>query len=276
MGYTGMPATGREVSGQGQAARFLLLRAGGQVVAVECQRVLELVVGVEVTSVPNTAGWMAGVFNWRGKILPCIDLRLRLGLSSWKEEISGLAGTMAARAADHLEWIEELLRSVEERRPFTKTTDPHACAFGKWYDRFVSENLIVQAVLKKMDAPHKAIHALAIQVEQLKSEGRFEQAERIIAEARQTTLARLLKLMEQFEEAIWEMYRPVIAVINDEPAPAGLLTDGIEAVEWMDTASTAPLEEIGIENHSGLIRKLLRRGSGAMAGWLERGRLLAA
>lgn len=63
MGYAGMPATGREESGQGQAVRFLLLRAGGQVVAVECQRVFELMVGMEATSVPNTAGWIAGVLN---------------------------------------------------------------------------------------------------------------------------------------------------------------------------------------------------------------------
>lgn len=131
----------------------LLLRAYRQMVAVDCSHVRELTTGIEVTPVPRMPARMRGVFNWRGRIVPCIDLRRRLGLPAAEEEIEELVGIITARAADHLEWMEELFRSVEERRPFTKTTDPHACAFGRWYDNFRTDNLVVSALRRKMDAP---------------------------------------------------------------------------------------------------------------------------
>lgn len=258
------------------SATFLLLRAQKQAVAVECARVRELAISVEATAVPHAPGWMLGVFNWRGKILPLVDLRPRLGLPSWRSELDELAGIMTARAADHLEWMEELFRSVEERRPFTKTTDPHACAFGKWYDRFRSDSLVVSSVLAKMDAPHKAIHALAVKVEQAKAEGRFEAAQRMIQESKETTLARLLDLMSNFEQAIWDSYRPVAAVLEEEGSLVGLLTDGVDAVERIDTASAELLADHDIEIDSDLVKYLLHRPGGGLACWLERGRLIAA
>lgn len=35
---------------------------------------------------------------------------------------------MRQREQDHLRWVNELRTSIQERRPFTLTTDPHACA----------------------------------------------------------------------------------------------------------------------------------------------------
>jgi purine-binding chemotaxis protein CheW len=259
----------------GSERMFLLLRAQQQIVAVECVRVRELVISVEATAVPHAPDWALGVFNWRGKILPLVDLRLRLGLPAWKAELEELAGIMTARAVDHMEWMEELYRSVEERRPFQKTTDPHACAFGRWYDNFRSDNLVVSGVLRKMDAPHKAIHALAVKVERAKAAGRFEDAERMIEEARNTTLSRLLNLMEHFEQAIWDGYRPVTAVLEEDGALMGLMADGVEAVERIDPASAEPLADHGIEIHSNLVDRLVRRPGGGLAAWLERGRLMA-
>ncbi|MGC8884799.1 MAG: chemotaxis protein CheW [Bryobacteraceae bacterium] len=255
---------------------FLLLRAQKQVVALECVRVRELAISVEATAVPHAPVWTLGVFNWRGKILPLVDLRLRLGLPDWKAELNELAGNITAQAADHMEWMEELFRSVEERRPFTKTTDPHACAFGRWYDNFRSENLVVSGVLRKMDAPHKAIHALAGRVEQAKAAGQFEAAKRMIEEARETTLSRLVEKMQNFEQALWDSYRPVTAVLEEDGALMGLMADGVEAVERIDPASAELLADHGIESHSDLIDKLLQRPGGGLAAWLERGRLMAA
>lgn len=39
---------------------------------------------------------------------------------------------LAERETDHVNWINELERSVQEKRKFTLTTDPYKCAFGKW------------------------------------------------------------------------------------------------------------------------------------------------
>ncbi len=213
----------------------------------------------DVTPVPRMPDYFLGVMNWRGKIIPCIDLRKRLGMPGAKEELDELAGLITARAADHMAWMEELYRSVDERRPFTLTTDPHACAFGRWYDSFQTTNLTVSALLRKMDAPHKAIHALAIRVENLKKEGKHDDAVRIVESARNTTLARLLELFSNFETALMENHRPVAVIVHAGGTLAAITVDSVEAVETIDPASVELLEE------SGRRKKLLERHPAASA-----------
>ncbi len=215
------------------------------------------------------------MLNWRGKIVPLIDLRRRLGLPGAEEEIHELVGTITARAADHLEWMEDLYRSVEERRPFTRTTDPHGCAFGRWYDNYRPENLIVSSLLKKMDAPHKAIHALAVRIEQMKAEQKFEEAEKLVRSHRETTLQRLLDLFASFETALWESHRPVCTVLQTAGAWAACQVDAIEAVEALDPSGFERLEDKGVESSSDLIGYLAQRDRGAgTVGLIDESRLL--
>jgi purine-binding chemotaxis protein CheW len=243
--------------------------------AVHSSVVRELVIQPDVTPVPRMPDYIRGVMNWRGKIIPNIDLRLRLGMPGASDELSELAGMITARAADHMAWMEELHRSVEEHRPFTLTTDPHACAFGQWYDNFTTSNLTVAALLRKMDAPHKAIHALAVRVEGLKTQGRFEEAKRLVDSCRETTLARLLDLFTHFEEAILENHRPVAIIVNTCGTLAALTVDRVESVELIDPSSIQPLDDRGVESYSSVIRFIAQRGKGAgLVGLIDESQIL--
>ena len=64
---------------------------------------------------------------------------------------------------------------VKENGKFTLARDPHQCAFGKWFDNFKTDNIAVSEVLKKFDAPHKRIHALADEIEELLEKRCMEQ-----------------------------------------------------------------------------------------------------
>ncbi len=254
---------------------WVVVQVHHESVAVHSSIVRELVIQPEVTPVPRAASCIRGVMNWRGKIIPCIDLRLRLGMPAAEEELGELVGLITARAADHMAWMEELYRSVEEHRPFTLTTDPHACAFGKWYDNFHTNNLTVAALLKKMDAPHKAIHAIAVRVENLKAEGKYDQARRLVDSCRETTLARLLELFTKFEAEIHASRRPVAIIVNTCGTLAALAVDRVEAVEPIDPSSIQPFEERGIESSSTLVRSLAQRQKGAgLVGLLDESQFL--
>jgi purine-binding chemotaxis protein CheW len=256
-------------------APWVIVQVYHQNAAVHSSVVRELVIQPDVTPVPSMPDYIRGVMNWRGKIIPNIDLRLRLGMPGAGEELSELAGMITARAADHMAWMEELHRSVEEHRPFTLTTDPHACAFGQWYDNFTTSNLIVAALLRKMDAPHKAIHALAVRVEALKTQGRFEEAKRLVDSCRETTLARLLDLFTHFEEAITENHRPVAIIVNTCGALAALTVDRVESVELIDPSSIQPLDDRGVESYSSVIRFIAQRGKGAgLVGLIDESQIL--
>jgi purine-binding chemotaxis protein CheW len=256
-------------------APWVIVQVHHESVAIHSSIVRELVIQPEVTPVPRAPAYIRGVMNWRGKIIPCVDLRLRLGMPAATEELAELAGLITARAADHMAWMEELHRTVEEHRPFTLTTDPHACAFGKWYDNFRTNNLTVAALLKKMDAPHKAIHAIAVRVENLKAEGKYDQARRLVDSCRDTTLARLLDLFTKFEEEIHASHRPVAIIVNTCGTLAALAVDRVEAVEPIDPSSIQPFEERGVESFSTVVRSIAHRQKGAgLVGLIDESRIL--
>jgi purine-binding chemotaxis protein CheW len=53
---------------------------GGQEYAVDIMRVKEIINPLPVTQVPGAPGFMEGVIELRGLVLPVVDLRKRLGL----------------------------------------------------------------------------------------------------------------------------------------------------------------------------------------------------
>jgi chemotaxis signal transduction protein len=79
----------------------------------------------EVASIPNMPDFVRGAINLRGRVMPLVDLRKRLGMVSASEETSEFIRLMMQREQDHKNWLAELEASVRERREFKLTTDPH-------------------------------------------------------------------------------------------------------------------------------------------------------
>ncbi|WP_027359900.1 chemotaxis protein CheW [Desulforegula conservatrix] len=64
------PSAGRE-------GKYLTFRLGNEEYGVGIMRIREIIGMMPVTSVPQTPGFVKGVINLRGKVIPVIDLRLR-------------------------------------------------------------------------------------------------------------------------------------------------------------------------------------------------------
>ena len=65
---------------------FLTFSLGAEKFAISVNSVQEIVELEQVTKVPNAPQYMMGIINLRGKVLPLLDTRLKLGLS--KTEIT--------------------------------------------------------------------------------------------------------------------------------------------------------------------------------------------
>lgn len=59
----------------GLAAGAVLLRLGSSRYAVAMTDVAEVATVPEVTRIPGSGPWLLGVANWRGRMLPVLDLR---------------------------------------------------------------------------------------------------------------------------------------------------------------------------------------------------------
>lgn len=76
-------AAGRVTDGEGEkslAGKYLTFFLGGEEYGLQILKVREIIGMQEVTRVPQTAPFVLGVINLRGKVIPVIDLRLRFGL----------------------------------------------------------------------------------------------------------------------------------------------------------------------------------------------------
>lgn len=67
----------------------VLLRLGAGRYAVAAQHVVEVVPVPVLTRVPASPGWLVGVGNWRGHVLPVVDLRPLLGVDATPLASSG-------------------------------------------------------------------------------------------------------------------------------------------------------------------------------------------
>lgn len=64
------------------AGKYLIFKQGDEEYGVQILKVHEIIGMMRVTSMPNVPQFVKGVINLRGKIIPVIDLRMKLGMQS--------------------------------------------------------------------------------------------------------------------------------------------------------------------------------------------------
>ncbi|GEO79888.1 chemotaxis protein CheW [Pararhodospirillum oryzae] len=83
-----VPAAGRALvasAPKGESECVLSMALAGNVFALEAAIVLEILDVVPLTEVPNSSPFIKGLLNVRGKVVPVVDLKVRLGLATQDE-----------------------------------------------------------------------------------------------------------------------------------------------------------------------------------------------
>ena len=148
------------------------------------------------TIVPHMPPDVRGVIAFRDGNVPLFDLRIFFGAKARIAETEELVETMGLRKQDHINWLNKLKDEVFGDKPITVQTDPHKCAFGKWYDQFKSDNVNLDAYMRRFDEPHKAIHRVAVEAETYIRNDQVQKAHDLI---HVTETGLLLRLMELFD-----------------------------------------------------------------------------
>ncbi len=212
--------------------------------AVSSRNVREMVAMPKVATVPRTPDYIRGVINLRGKVIPVMDLRLRMGMTSMMSESENLIKLLDQREQDHKNWIIELESSVQEKRPFKLATDPHKCAFGKWYDNFNTDNRILESCLKRFDAPHKKIHAIAIKVKAMEEKENFDAAYDIINQTKKNELAEMIKLFSEIRTLLKEASREIALVLELGDKMMVISVDSVAAVEKLSASNIEDMPQV--------------------------------
>ncbi len=193
---------------------YLIVQIDSERYGVSLSKVKEIILLPEINKVPNDNNQVRGVIKLRNDVIKLIDTRKRLGLPSLDDRDQDLIKMLMEKKQDHIDWIDELISAVEENKEFRLTTDPHACKFGKWYDKFETDNLGLKDYLRNFDKPHKEIHDIGKQIKEALSANNQIEAKMIINNSRSDKLKELSELFDKAKEALREA-RKEIAVIFD-------------------------------------------------------------
>lgn len=238
---------------------WAIIQAKNQAFAVATRDLREMVIMPEVSEVPNTGEHIRGVINLRGRVLPLIDLRKRIGLASLAEENAAFSAMLEQREKDHHNWLHELEACLREQREFQLTTDPHKCAFGEWYDTYKPESTLVAMQLKKFDQPHQQIHGIAVEVQKLMKQGLADRAQALIEETRTGILARLVTLFTELRLLTSESRREIALIVEDAGKSFAISADSALSVEKLAASSIEALESgVGVV-HGGVVQRFGKR-----------------
>ena len=135
--------------GAEHSAQALMLGLAGEYFAIDARQVREILDPIPVTRVPGAKSFVASVLNFRGKVIPLADLRLRLGLEPApigpdsrfvvvETEVDGDAMTVGV-VADKVYEVAELEASTLQKSPPVgmRWRPEFVVGIAKWKDEFI-------------------------------------------------------------------------------------------------------------------------------------------
>lgn len=206
-----------------------------------------------ITHVPMSESHVRGIVNVRGEIVPILDMRVLLELPTAEKEYEDFKSMLELRKSEHEEWVEEFDKSLRNDTPFLLETDPHKCAFGKWYDSFSTESSTIEHYMKQIKEPHKKLHECAGEV--LNMEHRCEQPEvcqKALKLAEEVYMPATLNLIDKALEVYNENNKQMVIVVQYEDIQMGILVD--EVVEVTNIKDIFSLKEMPNSHHSKFVR----------------------
>ncbi len=236
----------------------ILVRLEDELFGIPTLAVREMLACPRVTVVPRLPEHVRGLVNLRGEVLPLIDLRQRLGLRSRHQESDDLVQMMHDREADHVHWVEAVTTSVREGCELNVQTDPHLCAFGRWYDTFHTENRVLATALGRFKTPHAELHASAVTIRTLLGRGDEAGVQRTLAEL-QVNLDEMRRLFVDAREKIAAALQEIVVVIDAGERAFGITVDIVESVEPLRHEEQPPVVAGHALDAEGFVGGIARR-----------------
>lgn len=207
----------------------------GEAYAISCHNVISLNALGPIIYPPNRPKEVRGMIKFREHVIELLDLRSILGFITIDEEFKAFDSLMDARLNDHVNWLEKLKKIVLNDLEFDLITDPHKCAFGKWYDSYdlKSSSIMFQSVYAKFDKPHKRIHNIAISAQNLIQQGQKQDAIDLVNATKDNELQQMIKLFSELKEAFRESKKEIVIVLGSQNKNISFSVDEVLSIEYL-------------------------------------------
>lgn len=221
----------------------IVFQLKGELYCVNSRDIATILQMPRYEAVPTSAPHMVGIFPHRGEMIQILDLRTLFGHPSLKEERDAFTQMLEDRKQDHIYWVEMLKHAVQSGESFGLATDPHKCAFGKWYDNYRSEIGAVSHQLKKIEDPHRRLHEVAGKVVACRQNcdecERQECLKLVLERAEGEYMPRILQLLDDLKDVFSNtVYHEMTLVLYGQPL--ALLVDEVISVEQLPEPVALP------------------------------------
>lgn len=191
---------------------------------ISCKSVDAIVIPKPLTPLPKAPSHLIGITEYKGRILPVIELRVLLGMPSLAEYVEQFSRMKQM----HIDWVDTLKEALENRHFFSLPVDPHKCRFGQWYDHYETDNYSINFVLKKLAAPHARIHQCGATFNGCLQKEDFEGAAQCVEQAKSVCYSEMIPLLDQLIETYQEIFRGIYIVLSCNEKRIALFVDEIK------------------------------------------------
>lgn len=233
---------------QVSSAAYALFYVNSMLYGIDCEVIQSFFILDEVYPTPDMEAYYRGLIKNRGQIIPALDLRKFLNTKSTEAEAQELTQMIGQRKADHLNWLDTLSKCVQDNTEFTLATDPHKCAFGKWYDSYHTDDIGMKLYLNQFKNPHDIVHGIAARVLEMKNNNDIEGALELIENTRNKELSKMVQLFDSFEKVYKESRREIVIVVSKGERSIGFVVDKVFSLENLNIDDSYHLEAERFEN----------------------------
>lgn len=219
-----------------------VFKVAGNLYALDSMKIAGIsLVPKVVTPVPDAEVYVEGIIRFGGdKVVTLLSLRKLFGEKTEEEEWLEFCEMLDSGKDDHLKWVKTLENCVEMGEKVKLETNPHRCAFGKWYDAYQAPDSQIEFELKKIEEPHKNLHEAANKIQRILETSKLDEAEKktecskILDLTRKNCLEPISRALEDLKIATQNNKKTMMIILeSEEERSVGVLVDEIVGVEYI-------------------------------------------
>ncbi|MEA1916083.1 MAG: chemotaxis protein CheW [Campylobacterota bacterium] len=172
---------------------FIIFKVGDDCYGVNIENIQRIIQPTSLTKIAQANNLVDGMMNYENRVIKVVNFRKVVNLKSYEDE---LLFTFNKLKNQHKDWVNELIKCVEDETEFKETTNARLCELGIWLDKFTSHDDKIRVILKKLNTFHKQLHLSAIEVLEVANLDK-------------------VKAIELIETKVHELYKNTIYFLNE-------------------------------------------------------------
>lgn len=196
---------------QTETSRALTFSIGDSLFGIDVSHILSFSDSYgEIKYATQKIEGFVGYLDFRNSLVRVFECATSLSRGKERDELLELVAQIKTYKQAHIDWITALEHSIVSGEPFTKPRDPRMCAFGQWFYSFQTDDDGLRALLDKIELPHMHIHSLADTLLDQTAAGQKEEAIEVLRIEKQTTLKKLLRVLDYISEYLNNSIHPIV------------------------------------------------------------------